>query len=229
MCKANEFFVIHAQDGFAEPDGGETPPPAPQPPVPPTPPAPSNEPPKIDLETADLEALAAVNPAVAEVLKRQKEAEEAQAAAARQKAEEEGRLKDVIAEQDKKLAELQKKAKDNHELATKYAETVKNLVDETIKKLPEDKRNLVPSDYSPRQKLEYLTANAKWLGISPVGAGDGAVPPSTPPPGDERSQVIADIEALHNKSTDGTITALERELLYEKSKKLKELNAAVAK
>lgn len=213
------FFIIHELDGYADGD------------TPPTPPAggdggtPPPTPPEVDLSKLSIDELAKLNPAIAELAQKTADAEKARLEVERKKAEDEGRHKDVITEQDKKIADLERKLSEHTEITAKYADTVSRVVEDTIKTLPEEKKALIPSDYSPRQKLEYISANAKWLGVTTLPSGDGRVPPSDTPPGDDKSKLTSEIDELHAKIKKGVATALERELMFEKSKKLKELQA----
>lgn len=193
--------------------------PAPAPVDPPAPVAP-------DFSKMTAKEIAALNPAIADILKKQQEADELAAKQAREKAEAEGKHAEIIKQQDTTIKELQKKIKDRDEIVEKYTGTVNDILGNLLTQVPEEKKSIIPDSLSPRHKLEYVLKNAKWLGISASGGADGGVPPSDKPVVTDEQKIIEEIEGFRKKVQDGTITASEQEIYYEKAKKLKELRNA---
>ena len=205
------------------PPGGDPPPAEPpkDPEQPPTPP--------IDPAKASLEELAKTNPDVAKMLADKQESDNKLADLLkkgeedeRKKQQEQGKWQELYEDEQKKNADLSKELNKNQEILGKYQGSVDKILEGVMKTIPEERRGLIPSDFSSRQKLEYITQNAALLGAKVTG-GDGGVPPSDPPPvATEEQQLIKEVQELADKQNK---TAQEQELLWEKSQKLKQLQA----
>lgn len=185
---------------------------------------------KIDVATADLETLAKINPAIAAMLDGKKKADDLLT-----QKEKDEKLAEEKALQEKgewqKLAEARatdlEKAldlvKQKDDLLGKYKGSVETILKDIMATIPKDNLVLIPADYSPRQKLEYITQNAKLLGakINQIKKGDGVDNSDDTPSGTEEEKLVTEIEELIKKGDKKTKTELD--ILYEKSKKLTEL------
>ena len=190
---------------------------------------------KVDLSKISLDELKKANPDIAkafndldELRKKQDEDAKAKEEADRKAKEDAGKWQEIAEEEKRKRLEIEGNAKKSEEVLGKYKETVTSILDNTLKSIPEDKRALVPADYSPRKKLEYITNNAKILGInmSPANKG-GDVPPNDKDINlDEESKVTKEYDELLKKGKDRT--PMETQQMLELAKKIKEIRIANA-
>jgi len=190
---------------------------------------------KVDLSKFTLDDLKKANPSVAKALqdletlqgdktKAEKDADEAK----RKALEDEGKWKEIADVEKTKREALEGDFNKNKEVLEKYKGTVTSILDSTLKDVPADKLALIPKDYSPRKKLEYITENAKVLGlnISPANKG-GNIPPNELEVNlDEESKVAKEFEDLREKGK--TRTPAETAKMLELSKKIKEIRIANA-
>jgi len=183
---------------------------------------------KVDLklEDADLEALAKVNPHVARVLQEQKERAEKDALDADEKKKKEdedkakkGEWQKLAEDRDKTITDLKKDLKNRDDMLVGYKQTVENILKPLLASIPKDKLSLVPSDFSPRQQLEYVMKNATVLGLNGVGGKGGDVPKNDNKGGTEIEVQISRFEELRAKK--GRSLAEDNEML-ELARKIKE-------
>jgi len=187
-----------------------------------------------DVSKMTLEELGEKNPAIkgllekmngfqsAEEERRKKEEEEAE-----KKAKEAGEYDKVIADKDKKLSlagEELKKSKENYD---KAKNTLQVILDKVTSTIPEDKRGLVPSEFSTRQKLEYIMANAEVLGADVSLNKGGEVKNNDNKPNLSEEATLA--KEVNEMLAKETLTQAEQDILWQKSVKLKELRAQNAK
>lgn len=186
--------------------------------------------PQLDLSTADIEALAKVNPKLAKFIADSADASKRLADIAT--AEEEKKRKDAEAKGEwQKLADeamgKQKTAealvKQKEEQLGKYVETVEKVLSGLIATIPKENVALIPADYSARQKLAYIIENAKLLGAKVAPPVDGVDKSKGAPDATAEGALVAEVDALLKKKPR---TASEDTLLWEKSKQLKELRLA---
>lgn len=184
---------------------------------------------KIDLATLDLEKLAKVNPHVAKMLSEKEEADKKLSDADKLRQEKERKDAEAkgewqkIADQEKiKRTELEKELEIKKDLLTKYAVSVETILKEIMATIPKENLALIPEKFSSREKLEYITANAKLLGAKiNASKGDGVDKNDVNVSGTEEEKLVAEIDALVKKGA--TRTAVETSDMYAKSKKLAEL------
>ena len=104
-----------------------------------------------------------------ELAKRQK-AEEKQ----RQKElEEQGKYQELLAEKDKEL----ETASQSQEQLTAYEETLGEIVEQELEKIPKEKRSLIPDELSLVAKPKYITKNREWL-LGEQGSTGAPIPPN---------------------------------------------------
>lgn len=190
---------------------------------------------KIDLSKVSLEDLKKANPDVAKALQEAEQlkadkakADEEKAAADRKAKEDQGKWQDIADEEKRKRETAEGELKKSNDVLDKYKGTVNSILENTLKGVPEEKRALIPTDYSPRKKLEYITNNAKILGvnISPANKG-GEVPPGDKDINlDEESKLAKEYDELLKKGKDRTPT--ETQHMIELAGKIKEVRAANA-
>ena len=190
---------------------------------------------KVDLSKVSLEDLKKANPDVAKALQEMedlkansKKAEDDKADAERKALEEQGKWQDIAKTEETKRKNAEDDLLKTKELLEKNQGTIKTILDATLKDIPEEKRALIPADYSPRRKLEYITENAKILGvnISPANKGGKVDKNDDDLNLDEESKVTKEYEELLKKG--GTRTPVENQLLIEKAQKIKEIRLANA-
>lgn len=187
---------------------------------------------KINFAEADIEELAKHNPKVAAMLDEQRKKEEAQ-----KDADEKARKKEQEALE--KNGEWQKLAESrNTELETvkadhaktkeqlgKYVDTVKEVLKNVMATIPADKQGLIPEDFSPRQKLEYIGKNAALLGASVVNGKGDPVKKGDPAPGlTDREKIQTEFNELQKKGSARTET--DNSQMFQLGKKLKEFQIA---
>lgn len=187
---------------------------------------------KIDLSKISLDELRKANPDIAKALK---DAEDAKSAldkfnkdkedAERKAKADQGKWQELAEEETNKRKEAEALATKSEEILNKYKSTVNGILEETIKTIPEDRRNLIPSDYSARKKLEYINNNAKTLGVV-IGGKKGSQVPSNDKEInlDEESKVQKDYDELLKKGKDRT--QMETAQMIQLAKKLKEIRQA---
>lgn len=170
----------------------------------------------------DLEALLA-NPHVAAIAKKAKEYDD------KVKAEKEagGDWEKLAREREVALTEAQKQLGIKDDIIGKYKGSTKNVLDNLLKTIPDDKKALIPADYSERQQLEYIIGNASFFGAKPI-VGGGGVPPNDPPPAvTAEDTLVKEIDELVKKGATRTLS--ETNAMIEKSGKLKALRIENAK
>lgn len=190
------------------------------------------EAPKIDnVAEADLEALAKVNPLVAKMLSEKSDAEKkladqikADDDAKRKTAEKNGEWQKLAEEERQKREKAEADLATKTEQLSKYVGSVESILKDVIATIPKEKLTLIPDGFSPRQKLEYITKNAKLLGAKvainttgeKVDGSDGA------PAVTDEEKLVKEIEELRKKTPR---TASEDKLMFEKASALKALRA----
>jgi len=190
---------------------------------------------KVDLSKVSIEELRKANPDVAKALqeaedikKRNADDDAKKAEADRKAKEEQGKWQELADEEKAKRVAIEGDLKKNTEVLEKYKGTVNSILENTLKGVPEEKLALIPKDYNPRKKLEYITENSKILGInmSPANKG-GEVPPNEKDINlDEESKVMKEYDELLKKGKDRTQS--ENTKLIELAKKIKEIRLANA-
>lgn len=187
---------------------------------------------KVDLSKINLDELRKANPDIAKALKDAEDAKNALAKinkdneeADRKSKADQGKWQELAEEETKKRREAESNATKFEELLNKYKSTVNGILEETVKTIPEDRRNLIPSDYSARKKLEYINSNAKILGVTLGGKKGGEIPPNDKDINlDEESKVQKSYDELLAKGKDRT--DIETAQMLELAKKIKEIRAA---
>lgn len=190
---------------------------------------------KIDLSKVSVEDLKKVNPEVAkamedlEVLKKQQEDDaKVKEEEARQKAEKDGDFKKLLDDSETKRKTAEDQLTKTTKILEDHQETIKTILEATLKDVPEDKIALIPKDYSPRKKLEYVTENAKILGIniSPANKGGDVPPNDTKVNLDDETKLTAEYDELLKKGA--TRTPIEKQKMIELAQKIKEIRNANA-
>jgi hypothetical protein len=183
----------------------------------------------LDLSTADLEALAKVNPAVAKMLAEKAEADKllSQNEAARQEkerkdAESRGEWQKIADQEKLKREDVEKQLSAKTELLTKYVGSVESILKEVIATIPKENLTLIPEKFSNREKLEYITQNAKLLGAKINAAkGDKVDKNDIDVNGDGEAKLVAEIQAL--MTLGGKRTQAQSSEMVKKSQELQEL------
>ena len=189
---------------------------------------------KKDGGSKTIEELAKDNPELQKMLddKAQLEADkkkaEADAAkAAEEAAEKKGEWKQLAEERKNELDKVNAELGKKEEILGKYVNSTKAVLKDVMATIPEENRGLVPDNFSPREKLEYITKNAKVLGAKVSNAKGGGVPPnddgSAPT---EEAKLVNEIQELRDKENK---TQSDHTKIFDLSKKLKELRAASGK
>lgn len=179
-----------------------------------------------------LEELAKSNPEVAKLLdeKKQRDEDEKKRQQDEEKrkekeAQEKGEWQKLAEERGKKVDELQSELGKKDEILGKYVGSTKQILAEVMATIPKENQGLIPDNFSPREKLEYITKNAKLLGAKIVGAGKGSSVDKndSEPPSSELEKLNNEFLELQKKK-DKTPTELNQ--MSELAKKIKEARAA---
>jgi len=189
---------------------------------------------KVDLSKFSLDELKKANPDVAKALleAEQIKADKAKADSEKEEADrkakaDQGKWQELAEEETKKRKQAEADSAKDKDILEKYKGTVNGILEETLKSIPEDKRGLIPSDYSPRKKLEYINSNAKTLGITIGGVKGGAIPPNeTDVNLDDESKAQKEYDELLKKGVGRT--PIENDQMLALAKKIKEIRLANA-
>lgn len=150
-------------------------------------------------------------------------AEKAAAKAAEEAAEKNGEWKSLAESYKTERDNLQAQLEQKETQLGKYVGSVKQILKEVMETIPADKRGLVPDNFSAREKLEYITKNAKLLGANVSKKNNGGVPPNDEAPLTDEAKLVSEIAELQKKENK---TSVDHDKLFELSKKLKEIRAA---
>lgn len=184
--------------------------------------------PKIeDISKATLEELAKANPALAALLDehgklkttltdKEKEALEK----ANKELEEKGEWQKLATTRGTELETTKGTLKQKEDMLGKYVETTQKVLDGLLKTIPKENLSLIPADFSPRQKLEYIIANADRLGAKVNAAGGKIDKSDETPAGTDEDKMVTRIEELTKKATARTATNTELQELRELGSKL---------
>lgn len=172
-----------------------------------------------DLSKAELADLAKHNPAVAKMLddnKKRDEADQKRADDAKKKEEDDaakaGKWQELAEGRGTELATTKATLATKEEQLGKYVETTKVVLAGLMASIPKENQSLIPTDFSPRQQLEYIIKNAKSLGAK-VNSIDGKIDKSTTEvTGTEEDKMVARIEELTKKAQAKPMTATAVEL-----------------
>jgi len=180
-----------------------------------------------NLSKKSIEELAKTNPEVAKLLDDQRKAKEAE----EKRIEKAKKDKDKKDEEDGKWEQLAKSRLDEIDqgkkeldqkkgVLEKYKTSIGSVLKSVTETIPEEKRGLVPADFSERQKLEYIIANAKILGATVTNVSKKIDKSDGTPILTDEGTLIKEINALTVKKDK---TSAELDILFEKSQKLKAL------
>ena len=215
-------IVCHRFNGNVEPVANQA--------KPPEPPEPPKQEDKKEPQKVSIEELAKTNPELAEMLKereemKQKETERMEAERKRQEedAQKKGEWEKLYGDSKKRVEELERDIDTTKKQLGKYAQSTKEILENTLKSIPADRHSLIPDSFSPREKLEYIMKNAKLLGASVTSAGAGVPKNDDGAPVNEEAKLIVEINDLQTKSQKQTLTPAEQTAFYEKAKQLKAL------
>lgn len=180
----------------------------------------------------DLTELAKSNPALARILQEKADAEIKLANLLKESddkkrtdAEKQGEWKKLYDETLKGKTEVEGKLTGREDIITKLKSTVKTVLDMAVAQIPKDRLSLIPTQFTEREKLEYIFANAKLLGVNPLG-GTGGVPPNEQDPNvTDEDKLVKEFEELQKKANK---TQADYDLMYQKATKLKELRTKKA-
>lgn len=183
----------------------------------------------LDYATVTDEQLAIIEkkaPSIAKLIKDKREADAKIAGIddEKKKKEEEdlkakGEWEKLAGQKDGTIADLTKKLQEKEGLLGKYAESIKSILKDTLATIPKDKLGLIPSEFSDRQKLEYITKNAKLLGATIIGSGKIEKGDDDTITGTEEEKMINRFEELQKKKDK---TRTEEQEMIELSRKIKE-------
>jgi hypothetical protein len=196
-------------------------------------PAPAGD--KPDLSKLSLEELRKANPEAAKALQDLDDLRKANEDAQNKKQEEndkalqeQGKWQELAESNNKKRKDAEEIARKANETLGKYKDTMGTILENFMQGIPEDKKALIPQDYSPRKKLEYITANATVLGanISPINKGAGIPKSEDKPDLDEEAKLSKEFDELMAKGR--VRTPMETQRMMELAKKIKELRTANA-
>lgn len=188
-----------------------------------------------DYSKAELADLAKVNPKVAALLDAQKKREEDDEKAKgdqkkkdEEAAEKNGEWQKLAEGRGTELESTKGTLKQKEEMLGKYVETTQKVLDGLLKTIPKENLTLIPADFSPRQKLEYIIANSERLGVKVNAAGGKIDKNDETPAGTEEEKLVARMTELQKKATDKVATNAELAELRQVGSKITELRRAKA-
>ena len=186
---------------------------------------------KTDVSKMSVEDLAKSNPALSKLLEDGETAKKDLAKIEKDEKDKKEKEKEETGEWEKlandrkdKIDGLEKDNTKKDELIVKYKGSIGKILENATSQIPEENRGLVPKDFSDRQKLDYITENAKTLGIkSIVNLGDKPIPGNDDTKlGTEEQKLVKEIMDLQKKENK---TSVELDLMHTKSKELKAIRA----
>lgn len=188
-----------------------------------------------DLTKAELADLAKVNPHVAKLLDDQKKREEADTKAEQDRkkkeeddAKEKGNWQQLAETRGNELDTTKKTLAQKEEMLGKYVGMTENILKGLLNTIPKENIALIPADFSPRQKVEYIFANADRLGAKVNAAGGKIEKNETEIAGTEEAKLSARITELTAKANNRTATNSELTELQEVGSKLTQLRREAA-
>lgn len=184
--------------------------------------------PKIeDLSKAELAEIAKHNPALAKLLDDNKKRAETDAQAEKDRiakeekeAEEKGNWKTLAETRKSDLDKMTGERDQKEEQLGKYVKTTEAVLKGLLESIPKENISLIPADFSPRQKLEYIIANASRLGAKVNAIGGKIDKNETEPTGTDEDKMVTRIEELSKKATARTATNPELAELRQLGSKL---------
>jgi len=183
----------------------------------------------VDASKLSIDELKKLNPEVAKLISESDDAREKLEEAERKRQEDEeeslkkkGEWQKLAESEKEKRKKAESEANKKSDLLDKYKGTVDGLVKDVMEKIPEEKQTLIPSNFSNRQKLEYVQQNASWFGIKSVVDSGGRVPPNNEDPAvDEEAKLTKELNDLVAKG--GERTPVEDKKMSELGTKIKEI------
>ena len=183
---------------------------------------------KVDVANLSLEDLAKQNPAVAKVLTDLNDTKETMQkmiddneAKKQEEAKKGGEFQKLFEEEQAKNKELKGQNKKLEETLSGYKDSTDKMLDKLLTGIPEEKKKLIPTEYSPRKKLDYVFENAEFLGIeSPMSKGSSVPPNNAKPALDVEQQLIKEFQELKDKPNKNQA---EWDLFFAKGKQIKEI------
>ena len=179
-----------------------------------------------------IEELAKLSPAAAKLLEEKtareaadKKREADEAAKAEEDAKKKGEWQKLAEERGVTIETLKKELGTKEEILGKYVGSTKQILAEVMKTIPKENVGLIPESFSPREKLEYITQNAKLLGATIVGSGKGGKVDKNDadPNATDEEKLATEIEELRKKPNK---TQTELNVMFEKAQQLKKLQTA---
>lgn len=179
-----------------------------------------------------IEELAKDNPELQKILdaNKKREADDKKAEEERKKKEEEeaekkNEWKDLAGSRKTELEAKTKELEQKEEILGKYVNSVKSVLKDVMATIPKENVGLIPDGFSPREKLEYITKNAKVLGAKITGSGGGVSPNDKDVQPTDEAKLQSEIDDLRKKP-ELEKTKADHTKIFELSKKLKDLRAA---
>ena len=122
-----------------------------------------------------------------------------------------------------------KELEDMRKARTEDEEVFTQMLEKELEGIPEDRRSLIPEDYSVRQKLKYITANREALAAAKSGkAPEKGQPDSNgKKPDDELTTLEAEREELFKKNREQRgLFGKDEQRMRELTRKIVELKNA---
>lgn len=181
----------------------------------------------VELDKLSVEELAEKNPHIKKMLEDRKKAEDDAKKAQEEEARKKGDFENLFKQKEGEVTTLKDTLTQKEEQLGKYVESVKLILSEVLKTIPKEKLSLIPEKFSPREKLEYITQNAKLLGANVVVNKDTVIKNEEEPEVTDEDKLRKEIDELMKKGA--TRTSVDNDQLFQKSAALKKLMAAKGK
>ena len=131
-------------------------------------------------------------------------------------------------QENKQFQELADKYKTENEDLKKQVEskktleeTLENILTESLKTIPEEKQKLIPTTFSVKEKLDYITANKSFLTASNNATGENL-------PKNNKDAAMTDLDKLKTRYDELMKTRKEKGYLdFKQQKELTELSRKI--
>lgn len=190
----------------------------------------TNEPvvPKIeDVGKAELAELAKVNPHVAKMMEDAKNRSDSDSKAEKERKDKEekeaaakGEWQALATTRGTELETTKATLGQKEEMLGKYVEMTKTVLAGLMKSIPKENLGLIPAEFSPRQQLEYIVANAERLGAKVNAIGGPIEKSEVKPEGTDEDKMVARISELTKLSQERKATSVQLVELAELGSKL---------
>ena len=138
---------------------------------------------------------------------------------------EQGKHQELADQYRKERDELKAKNDEHSKSLEETNATFAKMLEAQLEEIPEDKRKLIPDNYSPKDKLSYIASNRSFLiGTEKKGGSPGQPNNDKQPPADELATKQKQLdELIEKRRKGGFLTLLEQKTIKTLSREVMEL------